>query len=47
MENENFFKKRVSLWKKDAGASFSGKIVHTCIYNSKTGNGHYTMTNIL
>lgn len=42
-KTENFFKKRVSLWKKDAGASFSGKAVHT--YTE--GDAGYTMTNIL
>ena len=42
-KTENFFKKRVSLWKKDAGASFSGKTVHT--YTE--GDAGYTMTNIL
>lgn len=43
METENFFKNRVSLWEKDAGASFSGKTVHT----DTTGDAGYTMTNIL
>lgn len=42
-KTENFFKKRVSLWKKDAGASFSDKTVHT--YTE--GDAGYTMTNIL
>ena len=36
-------KKLVLLWKKDAGASFSGKTVHT--YTE--GDAGYTMTNIL
>ena len=36
-------KKNIRLWKKDAGASFSGKTVHT--YTE--GDAGYTMTNIL